>query len=779
MNSFYLRWRYAAASLLFAVTLGWGSSLSAQCTVDGGGIALADGALQTTIVVDGTPDPLSVTRDGTASGPNAAWVITDADGLILGLPPAPPFDLDGAGVGTCLIWYLRFEPGLTGAAVGQNAADLQGCFDLSNPLTVNRVAPGTASGGGIAFADGSTATSICVDDAPDPLAVTRDGTASGANAIWVITDADLNVLGLPQAPPFDLNGAGRGTCLIWYMRYNGIVRNVFVGANVSAFDGDFALSNALTVERNQPEAGVLAFADGSSEKTITVDDTPDPLATTLSGERFGSARGYVITDAEGNILGLPMAPPFDLNGAGVGVCQIWYLRWEPGLQGRAVGNNLSDLRGCFDLSNPITVDRVAPGTKAVTTGLISMPSGATTRYVCPGNDGPITVQLNYATPAGQVAYAITDEDFNILKVSTTNGIDLSGAGVGRCYIWAFNYTGTITATAGESVFSTKFSTDEWLISQNAILAIRERPAGGTVATPQGETTVYTCVDGTADFVGFSVSGQSAANSVFVITDADNIILGLNTRGFADFDGAGVGDCRVWHLSYTGSLTAKPGDDAAAVALSDRCFDLSDNFITVVRNTPEGGQVSGNGQAIVRLEGSDRTVDFSTTSTSTAAYSYFVLNPDFSIRAIVEGAYDFTGAPTGQYLVYGASYTGDLLPVVGGPLFGQRVSVGCFDLSDGAVSVMVRAGLGFTAAPVAPRTIRLALDEPSAVETLGAPSTVSVTDAYGRILLEQDLASPAALDGLLLDLGRSSTGLHLVTVRTGEDVTTKKVMLSLP
>ncbi|MEM9143432.1 MAG: T9SS type A sorting domain-containing protein, partial [Bacteroidota bacterium] len=48
-------------------------------------------------------------------------------------------DFDAAGPGTCLIWHLRFEEGLTGAEIGANAADLQGCFDLSDPVTVVRL----------------------------------------------------------------------------------------------------------------------------------------------------------------------------------------------------------------------------------------------------------------------------------------------------------------------------------------------------------------------------------------------------------------------------------------------------------------------------------------------------------------------------------------------------------------------------------------------------------------------------------------------------------------
>ncbi len=71
---------------------------------------------------------------------------------------------------------------------------------------------------------------------------------------------------------------------------------------------------------------------------------------------------------------------------------------------------------------------------------------------------------------------------------------------------------------------------------------------------------------------------------YVITDTAGIILGLPPGNVQDFEGAGFGTCLVWGLSYAGELTAVAGDNALEVALSDECFDLSDNFISVVRDT---------------------------------------------------------------------------------------------------------------------------------------------------------------------------------------------------
>ena len=277
-----------------------------RSSVEASSISLVGGETETSICAgDGITDPLDVVvEDG--AGSLTAWVITDDKANILALPDGPPFDLEGAGPGTCLIWHLTFEDGLIGAEVGANAGDLGGCFALSNPITVNR---NGVSGGELTFAGGSTFQEICAGDGiGDPLEVTLTG-ATGSNSAWVITDTLGNILALPMAPPFDLDGAGPGVCLIWNLSYEGEISGAEVGLNANDLSGTcFSLSNPITVDRNGVSGGELAFTDGSILQTICAGDgIGDPLEVTLTGAT-GSNSAWVITDTLGNILALPMAP---------------------------------------------------------------------------------------------------------------------------------------------------------------------------------------------------------------------------------------------------------------------------------------------------------------------------------------------------------------------------------------------------------------------------------------------------------------------------------------
>lgn len=123
------------------------TSAYSDCSVNGGTIGVTgSGNTEVNICVgDAIPDPIEVTLGGDSFGTNSGWIITDnASSEILGLPAAPPFDLEGVEPGICAIYYIRFEDGLTGLEVGQTLSDIMGCFDLSNPILVDRVNEGGA-----------------------------------------------------------------------------------------------------------------------------------------------------------------------------------------------------------------------------------------------------------------------------------------------------------------------------------------------------------------------------------------------------------------------------------------------------------------------------------------------------------------------------------------------------------------------------------------------------------------------------------------------------------
>jgi len=224
----------------------------------------------------------------------------------------------------------------------------------SSPIFITPQA-GLLSGGPFTF---------CIDGVSDMVSgITTATNAVGTNRSFVITDSQGNILGLPPnraaLEEVDFDGAGAGTCLIWYLRYEDGLQGAEVGMNANELQGSFSLSNSIEVIRNGPDAGTIV----GGPFNFTVDGTPDFVnGISVEGNTAGTNITWVITDDSGNIIELPPTrtdlESIDFDAAGAGVCLIWYLRYEDGLQGAEVGMNANnDLFGCFNLSNSITVTR--------------------------------------------------------------------------------------------------------------------------------------------------------------------------------------------------------------------------------------------------------------------------------------------------------------------------------------------------------------------------------------------------------------------------------------
>ncbi len=673
-----------------------------RLATDGGAIALADGSTEVTICVDGEGDPLEVIRDGNSTGTNRTFVITNAiSGEILGIPGTNgPFDLNGAGPGVCEIWYLAYEDGLNGLETGANIADLDGCFDLSNAITVTRNEP---KAGEISLTDGSIATSICVDDLPDPLAVEMSGISLGDNTTFFITDANTGeILGIPgNNGPFDLNGAGQGICEIWYLSAFGEVSGLAMGGNIADLDGCFDLSNAITVTRNQAEAGAIALEGGETSTTICVDDMADPLAVIMSGNVAGDNSTFFITDnATGEILGVPgNNGPFDLNGAGPGTCDIWYLSAFGEVSGLTMGGNIADLDGCFDLSNAITVTR-----NQAEAGAIALEDGETSTTICIEDMAdPLAVIMSGNVAGDNSTFFITDNATGeILGVPGNNGpFDLNGAGPGTCDIWYLSAYGEVS---GLSMGGNIADLDGCFDLSNAITVTRLagedcmaacEANGGGITLAEGAIGTTICVDGTGDPLEIIRDGNGVGtNRTFIITNAiTGEILGIpDTNGPFDLDGAGPGTCDIWYLAYEDGLTglAMGGN----IADLDGCFDLS-NAITVTRNQAEAGAIAlEGGETSTTICVDDMADPLAVIMSGNVAgdnSTFFITdNATGEILGVPgnNGPFDLNGAGVGVCDIWYLSAYGE----VSGLSMGGNIADldGCFDLSN-AITVTRNTG----------------------------------------------------------------------------------------
>ena len=545
----------------------------------------------------------------------------------------------------------------------------------------------------------NTAYTCPGDGNPDVVNFFNTNT-SGSNYAYAITNSDYVILGIETNNFHDFDNAPPGNCFAWGFSYTGDITAV-PGGSVFAVQfstGCWSISkNAISVIRDTPDGGTVATPQGENSVFACLDDGIPDFVGFTNTSTSNSAYAYVITDEQGNILGLPGTSFLDFSGAGPGVCRVWGLSYTGSLTaapGMNVGtSDLSD--NCFDLSdNYITVTR-----NSVDGGSVSMPSGATYRQVCSQDGTPDVVMfVNTSTSTANYAYAITDVNNNILMTTTDTQFDFDPAPTGTCRIWGFSYTGAITATMGESVFSTQLAEGCWEISNTAITVDRTATDGGTVAMPSGATLRYVCPgDGVDDIVMFThETNTPGANYRYVITDEQGNVLGLPPGNSQNFEGAGIGTCRVWGLAYTGNITVSPGDNIGAVALSDGCFGLSANFIEIVRDMPDGGTVAtADGETSIQLcvgDGIDDFIEFSHVTSSMSAFRYVVTDDQGNILGLPPGnTVNFEGAGSGTCRLWGLSYSGMVTAGMGDNIADVALASSCFELSQNFVTV-VRTGV---------------------------------------------------------------------------------------
>ncbi len=551
------------------------------CNVFGGAITLADGTTSTVICVDGNPDPLDVVFAQSASGSSQGYIITDDSGEILALPAGPPFDLDGAGVGNCFIYAVSYEPGFSGAVVGNDLDDLNGCFDLSNSILVYRESP---DGGSLSLVSGSSSYAQCAGQIV--FDVTHTTSAPNLSYWYIITDENdiiLDWVNSANSNTIDLSNAPIGVCRVWGWSYRGL-DDPIIGEPISTLMDDFCedvSTGFITVYREEADGGSLSLTNGSTSFAQCAGQIEFNVTHTTAAPNL--SYWYIITDANNTILdwvNSANSNTINLSNAPAGVCRVWGWSYR-GLADPIIGAPLSSLTDdfCEDISEDfITVYREIPDG-----GTVSLLNGATT-YT--GAAGDIVFDVTHSTTAPNISYwyIITDESNNILgwvNAANSNTIDLSVAPPGVCRIWGWNYRGLDDPIIGQplSTLRDDFCED---VSDNFIEVIRENSGvcnatADSLRLPDGRTSLQICAaDGESDYLRFGPFTNTVGAYQLVVTNSNNDIIALPTSTIIDVDGMSIGEYRIYLVAYVGSLTGLTvGNNISALS---GCFDVSNAFV---------------------------------------------------------------------------------------------------------------------------------------------------------------------------------------------------------
>lgn len=716
---------------------------------------------------DGTVDILNFVTDYTGAD-NLAYLITDTDNTIIEILAGPSTNFEDYDGDFVRVWAVAFSGNFllqNGVTVDANTQVSSECYDITeNFLLVDLRGPDGAT---VSLEDGSTEAFVCVSDGqPDVLSLVNTAPA-GSNYLYIITDEDNIVLNTSTSPEIDFEDAPAGICRIWGLAYLGDP-TVEIGANAAISDlatDCFDLSdNFVVVIRTFVDGGTVSLEDGSTQAFVCSNDgEADFFIFTNTSTATDESYAYIITDDQENILAVLAGNSVNLDQAAPGECHVWGLSYT-GTIIAEVGQNALEVPltdDCYELSeNFVTMQR-----DLVDGGNVSLEDGSTLINICP-NDGvaDLVTFVNDGTSTASYTYIMTDVNNNILGNLGSDPVDFDMfSAPAEVRIWGLAFNGQLQNLSGDIQLAV-LSNVCYNLSDNFVTIIREQPEGGTVSTTDGETTLYLCTDdGIDDLYSFASSGASNTDYVYLITDENNIILNIIQPGDeANFEGAPNGNCRVWGLAYTGNLTAAIDDNAAEVALSDDCFDLSDDFVDVIRGELNAGTVEstlGTGDRFTCPgDGEADVLTFFNQGTGSGTFSFVLTDANnVIVQILADNTVDFETLPEGEYRLWGLVFTGDLLAGVGTDAGAEDLATACFDLSDNFITVFniePAAGLVFTESGEEEVSICIGdgIPDPFDVTVFGASDA-----AFTFLVVDEDSILVGTLDGPTFDFEQAAPG----------------------
>ena len=222
----------------------------------------------------------------------------------------------------------------------------------------------------ILWSTGETTTSI--DNlAPGTYTVTVTDAVTSVTETFVIQGSDspvVTVSGMDTVCGED-NGsatavATQGTPGYTYSWSNGAMTSSISDlapgtyvVTVTDSKGCTDVESVVILDSAEPNSGII----NGGPFHFCVDGVEDNVSGVTVTGATGSNMTFVITDENGNILGLPPTVAalegVNFDAAGAGTCFIYHVSYEAGTTGLMPGTNIVNIAGCFDIDGTVEVVR--------------------------------------------------------------------------------------------------------------------------------------------------------------------------------------------------------------------------------------------------------------------------------------------------------------------------------------------------------------------------------------------------------------------------------------
>ena len=684
-------------SIVFVFTL-MSLNINAQCF---GGQIYTNGNATTIELCTDLPTLSQPIYTSGNAGVSYDFVLTDDNNNIVSFLSGNTIAISDISESATRIWGFSY----TGNRIA-NVGDLvwglpysDECYSISsNAIMINEV---EVDGGTLSNNEGTDEIFVCLNDnVPDVFGFFNDSNSSG-NYIYLITSENNILLTTTQNNYLDFTYNSLGKCKIWGLSYTG---NLTINPEMNILenqlsDGCADLSdNFILIDKDYVEGGQVFSSDGLSHLFIEVGDgVPDEISF-VTNTWAAPNYVYVITDVTNSILEITENDSKDFEATGPGICRIWGFAYTGdilvGPGDPIFGTQFSS--GCFDISsNALQIERTGEVVVGgdVDGGVIGIDGGGSFQVLCPDDVDENEVTMNNNSTASVFyTYIITNENNNIITFTETASITLSAFLPGTLRIWGVSHEGMLDFMQGDDVTTTSLSIAPFELSENFVTIVISIPEAHSLVSNVSPDGIACASE---DGIVVEHTDQVIGNVDYIITDENDIIVAIDENSPVDFPMDFVG--RIYGVAHFDPLTIEIGDELSG-SLSDGCFDLTDNFITINGvEEVDGGMVSLiDGTNTINICGNDGMPDLLTyqnNTTSSATYSYIITDDFGNILAFIVGnSTDFDAAIPNTYRVYGYSFTGIPTAFPGDNIDGVLTD-GCYDVSSNYIEVISAATFG--------------------------------------------------------------------------------------
>ena len=449
--------------------------------------------------------------------------------------------------------------------------------------------------------------------------------------------------------------------------------------------------NYLTIRRFVPDGGDVFVTTGEPTLFLCNDQMGSTTIRFANNSLKPQIYNYVITNTANQIIEVIEQDTYTFSELPRGANRIWGVAFT-GNRLLVAGDNLSFSSysdACFDLSNnflEIVSDDVFAGT-------VTLQNGSKSHFFCLGSDEPTLVEFQASNQSNsKYQFVLTDFDNRIIQFLNENTFEFKSIGAGSYRIWGISYTGDPIVKINENLLEKAFSDDCFDITAEPISIIRDNPFAGQILAFPGFGTAYTCpINDDLDFVKFEPRNAVFLKYAYVVTDTLETIINFSFIDSIDFGLAPVGVCRVYGVSFEGEFTARIGNKLRNIAFSDECWDLSNNYVEIIRTVPmEHSVFTSNGESSTMVcvgDGGADEIGFTTDDPLGIPKAFVATDLDDNIlSASITSTLNFENAPPGQCKVYSVAYTGQFQAVPGTNIHSAELGDDCFIISNNFVTV---------------------------------------------------------------------------------------------